>query len=301
MNTTRYGTATSTNGQQPTNDLEMGSIDFYPNGKLQSMFLHRKATKLICKTTEVAQVAHLCMIASPTIRCSAANVSRTMVTMNKDRVVIDPHELEAIFEQKRSLRSKIRKALKNMDPIQRSQEDNAIQNIVLESSWFKASKSLSAYISSPALREVDTSRIISEVLSSPANERKKLYVPRVEDRKSNMKMLMISSVNDLIEKSMNILEPALVDSDGNEREDAMQASDPVDLFILPGLAFDKSGSRLGRSGGYYDLFLKSYQELTKERRWKQPLLGENHDRQPQSTELGHSSRSLHSRFFPCCL
>ncbi|XWS34904.1 hypothetical protein CRYUN_Cryun21dG0077300 [Craigia yunnanensis] len=250
----------------------MGAIDFYPNGKAQSMFLHRKATKLICTAKEVAHIAHPRTIASPTICCSAANFSRTVVTMNKDGVVVDPCELEAIFEQKRSLRSKVRKALKNMDPIQRSQEDNAIQNIVLESSWFKASKSLCAYISSPALREVDISRIISEVLSSPATEKKKLYVPRVEDRNSNMKMLMISSVNDLIEKSMNILEPALVDSDGNEREDVMQASDPVDMFILPGLAFDKSGSRLGRSGGYYDLFLKNYQELTKKRRWKQPLL-----------------------------
>ncbi|KAE8659325.1 5-formyltetrahydrofolate cyclo-ligase [Hibiscus syriacus] len=245
----------------------MGAIHFYPNSKLQTMFLPRKATHLI-RTAIV--VAHI--IPSPTISCSAANVSRTMVNMNKDCVGIDSHELEPIFEQKRSLRSKVRKALKNMDPNQRSQEDNAIQNSVVESSWFKASKNVCAYISSPALLEVDTSRIITEVLSSPAEERKKLYVPRVEDRNSNMKMLMISSVDDLIENSMNILEPALVDSNGNQREDVMQASDPLDLFILPGLAFDKSGSRLGRSGGYYDLFLKNYQELTKKKRWKQPLL-----------------------------
>ncbi|KAK8631124.1 hypothetical protein V6N13_079887 [Hibiscus sabdariffa] len=245
------------------------AIHFYPNPKLQTMFLPRKATHLVCKAKEVA---HIIPSTSPTIRCSAANPSRTMVTMNKDGIGVDPHELEHIFEQKRSLRSKVRKALKTMDPFQRSQEDDAIQNTVVESSWFKASKSVCAYISSPALLEVDTSRIISEVLSSPAKERKKLYVPRVEDRNSNMKMLMISSVDDLIEKSMNILEPALVDSDGIQREDVMQASDPVDLFILPGLAFDKSGSRLGRSGGYYDLFLKNYQELTKMKRWKQPLL-----------------------------
>ncbi|XVF84845.1 hypothetical protein PTKIN_Ptkin17bG0072200 [Pterospermum kingtungense] len=248
---------------QPTDSVPVTSMTWapsisIPNGKSQSMFLNHKATKLICKATEVAHVAHPRTIASPTICCSAPNITRTMVTINKDRGVVDPCELEAIFERKRSLRSKVRKALKSMDPIQRSQEDNAIQNIVLESSWFKSSKSLCAYISSPALREVDTSRIIAEVLSSPGKERKKVYVPRVEDKNSNMKMLMISSVNDLVEKSMNILEPASVDSGGNKRED--------------GLAFDKSGSRLGRSGGYYDLFLKNYQELTKKRRWKQPLL-----------------------------
>ncbi|KHG04591.1 5-formyltetrahydrofolate cyclo-ligase [Gossypium arboreum] len=240
----------------------MGAIDCYPKSKLklQSMFLHRKSTHLISKAKEVVLVAHPHphIMPSPTIRSSAANLTRTMAAINKDGIGVNPHELDAIFEQKRSLRSKVRKALKNMDPILRSQEDNAIQNIVVESSWFKASKSLCAYVSSPALLEVGTSRIISEVLSSSAKERKKLYVPRVEDRNSNMKMLMISSVKDLIEKSMNILEPALVDSDGNQRED--------------GLAFDKSGSRLGRSGGYYDLFLKNYQELTKKKRWKQPLL-----------------------------
>lgn len=45
--------------------------------------------------------------------------------------------------------------------------DNAIQSIVLGAPWFKASKSFCAYISCAALREVDTSRIVSEVLSQP--------------------------------------------------------------------------------------------------------------------------------------
>ena len=48
---------------------------------------------------------------------------------------------------------------------------------------------------------------------------KKLYVPWVEDKNSNMRMLHISHMDDLIANSMNILEPAPVDSQGNERED----------------------------------------------------------------------------------
>ncbi|XP_010243805.1 PREDICTED: 5-formyltetrahydrofolate cyclo-ligase, mitochondrial isoform X1 [Nelumbo nucifera] len=195
---------------------------------------------------------------------------RYFVTMSKDS------SLDPIFHQKRTLRSKVRKDLKGMNASQRSQEDIAIQNIVLESSWFKSTERLCVYISCDALREVNTSKILSEILSGPAEGqtliRKKLYVPRVEDRNSHMRMLHISTIDDLIPNSMNILEPAPVDGDGIQREDVVQAGDPVDLFLLPGLAFDRSGRRLGRGGGYYDLLLKKYQELATEQKWKQPLL-----------------------------
>lgn len=49
--------------------------------------------------------------------------------------------------------------------------------------------------------------------------KKKLYVPRVVDKNSHMRMLNISSVGDMIANSMDILEPAALDADGNERED----------------------------------------------------------------------------------
>ncbi|MQL91274.1 hypothetical protein Taro_023884 [Colocasia esculenta] len=99
-----------------------------------------------------------------------------------------------------------------------------------------------------------------------------LYVPRVEDKNSHMRMLRISRMDDLVANSMNILEPSPVDADGNQHEDVMLANHPVDLFLLPGLAFDKSGRRLGRGGGYYDTFLRKYQERATEKKWKQPLL-----------------------------
>lgn len=183
----------------------------------------------------------------------------------------DTAHLDTIFKQKKALRLVVKRDLKSMDPTLRSEEDEAIQRIVMEAPWFKACKGLCAYISCSALREVDTSRILSHILSSHSEMRKKLFVPRVEDRNRNMRMLNISSTEDLIANSMNILEPAPLDAEGNEREDVLFANEPVDLLILPGLAFDKAGRRLGRGGGYYDTFLSRYQELAEKRNWKQPL------------------------------
>ncbi|KAL2459423.1 5-formyltetrahydrofolate cyclo-ligase [Forsythia ovata] len=154
---------------------------------------------------------------------------RHSTTLNFTTMNTAATHLDTIFNQKKILRSKVRKDLKSMDPSLRSQEDDHSQ--------------------------------VS----------KKLYVPRVEDKNSHMRMLNISRMNDLIANSMDILEPAPVDAEGNERKDVMFADEPVDLFLLPGLAFDKTGRRLGRGGGYYDTFLTKYQELAKDRNWKRPL------------------------------
>ncbi|KAJ9677278.1 hypothetical protein PVL29_022337 [Vitis rotundifolia] len=237
----------------------------------------RQKAKLVLMTqpysiaTVLTQAPPFCSLFNP------LPAPRSIVTMTNNTHQSSNTHLEAVFNQKKILRSSIRKALKGMDPSSRSQEDNAIQNIILEAPWFRSSQRLCAYISCSSLREVDTSKVLSEILQNPAKDGhtqtgKRLYVPRVEDQNSYMRMLNITHMDDLISNSMNILEPAPVDGDGNEREDVMQATDPVDLLLLPGLAFDKSGRRLGRGGGYYDAFLKNYLELVKERNWKQPLL-----------------------------
>lgn len=46
--------------------------------------------------------------------------------------------------------------------------DNDIQSIVLKSPWFQSSTGSCAYISCNALREVDTSKLLSEILQNPA-------------------------------------------------------------------------------------------------------------------------------------
>lgn len=81
---------------------------------------------MMCSAKEVVLLTQARTLASPNALLSRpANVrpspdpNRSMVTMTTTN---DPLEVEAIFQQKWSLRSKIRKELKNMDPIRRSEE-----------------------------------------------------------------------------------------------------------------------------------------------------------------------------------
>ena len=61
---------------------------------------------------------------------------------------------------------------------------------------------------------------------------------------------------------------------------SLQALASVDLFLIPGLAFDRRGARLGRGGGYYDRSLPKEARvwgLAFEAQWVGAVPTEEHD------------------------
>lgn len=64
-----------------------------------------------------------------------------------------------------------------------------------------------------------------------------------------MVFIKINSLENLVTSSYGILEPVGDKSNFNV--------DNLGLIVMPGLAFDKQGNRLGYGGGYYDKFLSS--------------------------------------------
>ncbi|GHT91106.1 hypothetical protein FACS1894140_1030 [Spirochaetia bacterium] len=94
--------------------------------------------------------------------------------------------------------------------------------------------------------EIDTHPLLEAAFVAD----KKVFVPRV--KKDELIFYRIHSPDGPWHYgSFNIREPITAG-------DSAAALSPVDfpaMVIVPGLAFDRSGRRLGRGGGYYDRFL----------------------------------------------
>ena len=135
---------------------------------------------------------------------------------------------------------------------------------------FQHARTVSVYLSMPTA-EIDTWELCRHVL----HEGKHLYIPRFSTLPAgaqasqtthkfttDMHMLRVMDVNELehglTHNRWGIAEPALTLRDGTPRENALDAAtggQGLDLIVLPGVAFDLQGGRLGHGKGYYDRYV----------------------------------------------
>ncbi len=98
--------------------------------------------------------------------------------------------------------------------------------------------------------EVDTWHLIQRAFS----DGKKVAVPKCRSQ-GKMDFYLISSQDDLEVSTFGIFEPKVNQC---ERLDVFENC----FCIVPGMAFDASGYRLGYGGGYYDRFLSVFPGAT---------------------------------------
>ncbi|TKS70411.1 5-formyltetrahydrofolate cyclo-ligase [Collichthys lucidus] len=157
--------------------------------------------------------------------------------------------MAALRAAKQALRKEIKRRVAAV-----TAEEKLRQSLVLSRKLFKHPK----YVSCKRIAvfvnmddEVRTEEIIKDVFRLG----KSCFIPRYESRSSHMDMLKMKSLQDIQTlplTSWNIRQPA---KDDKSREEAL-ATGGLDLILMPGLGFDRSGKRLGRGKGFYDTYLE---------------------------------------------
>jgi 5-formyltetrahydrofolate cyclo-ligase len=95
--------------------------------------------------------------------------------------------------------------------------------------------------------EVATHDFLARMLA----EGKRVVVPYCEA--DSLELFRFNDFADLSPQTLGILEPK---AELRGRDDRRVGVEEIDLFVIPGLAFDRQGGRLGYGKGYFDRLLK---------------------------------------------
>ncbi|HWT26468.1 MAG TPA: 5-formyltetrahydrofolate cyclo-ligase [Mobilitalea sp.] len=171
---------------------------------------------------------------------------------------------------KAELRQHMKERRNSLSKEEQALQSKAIYNRLLPMSVYIDSSELFSYVSFPP--EVDTTNIIRTALM----ENRKVYVPRVE--KPEIQFYRIDNLASMVRSKFGIMEPTMdeekrfvldnMNSAQSNQEGFLHAAsisssvhmELKPLMLLPGLAFDRSGNRIGYGAGYYDRYLSSYTE-----------------------------------------
>lgn len=142
---------------------------------------------------------------------------------------------------KKETREKMLSLLSSLDEDIRKKQDKSIADKMGKMPELCDAECVFAYIGTG--HEIETREIVEHLLESG----KRICVPLCHG-KGEMDAIEIKSLSELSPGRYGIPEPAHNGKKINPEE--------ISAIIVPGVAFDKGGKRLGRGGGYYDRFMK---------------------------------------------
>lgn len=140
---------------------------------------------------------------------------------------------------KQQVRNEIRKRKALLNDARRQAAADKLYALLTSTPAYRAASCVMLYASLPD--EVPTLRLLIEERS-----RRTFVLPRVIGPE-DMELCLYTGPDDLHSGAFQIPEPQ-----GQVFHDYHH----IDLILVPGMAFDHSGNRLGRGKGYYDRFLQ---------------------------------------------
>lgn len=142
---------------------------------------------------------------------------------------------------KRELRRIIGEKKRALSAREIEQRSAALAEKLFQTDAYREAQFLYGYLSFN--QEVRTRPILQRAWA----DGKRVAVPKVIG--DEMRFIWLGSFDDLSEGRFGILEPT---------NDGPVADDDTALVLMPGLAFDRQGRRVGYGGGYYDRWLAEH-------------------------------------------
>ncbi|WP_423407401.1 5-formyltetrahydrofolate cyclo-ligase [Heyndrickxia sp. MSNUG] len=150
------------------------------------------------------------------------------------------------MEAKKELRKMIRQELSALNLPQYEHLSYRIAQRLYQDEYWKMASTIAITISKTP--EVDTWQMIRKAWE----QGKRIVVPKCEPKSRALDFRELTQFSQLESVYYGLFEPIV-------SETKTVKPDEIDLVIVPGLAFSKTGYRLGFGGGYYDRFLANYQ------------------------------------------
>ena len=139
---------------------------------------------------------------------------------------------------KKQLRAQIRALKRAMTEEEICQRSQALGKLFRESDVYKNARTIYGYL--PYNQEVRTVAMLEQAIL----DGKRVAVPKVYG--DEMRFIYLTDMTRVETGYAGIPEPV---------EDGPVAEDDTALVLMPGLAFDPQGHRIGYGGGFYDKFL----------------------------------------------
>ena len=147
--------------------------------------------------------------------------------------------VDSQMEDKKELRAMIRQHKRAMTEEEICGKSQQLMALFCASEAYRKAKSIYGYL--PYNQEVRTTAMLQKAL----DDGKRVAVPKIFG--DEMKFIWLEDLSQVAPGYSKIPEPI---------EDGPIADDPTALVLMPGMAFDAEGHRIGYGGGFYDRFLE---------------------------------------------